>query len=195
MRKALRIAGQIFIGVFFVLHVTAIGLYAIPMNTQDTTAKFLRDTVLQPFIPYILSTSQWQQWNLFSPDPLRRVTRYYIQQKTEDDRWATLASFTPETYSLWRHANHFKLFIDMLEVDQDTYRAPIAAHFPPSRPRGTSYCSLSRTNWSRVSLSVTRLLFSQVVGRLKCTGIVDDSAKSNECAPTINHFASAISKG
>ncbi len=37
----------------------------------------------------MLLTSQWQQWNLFSPDPLRRISQYRVDQSI-NETWHTI---------------------------------------------------------------------------------------------------------
>jgi hypothetical protein len=129
MRKWLRIAGQAAIAVFFFCHALAVGLYAIPMNARPPAAVQLRTYAIKPFLPYMLITSQWQQWNLFSPDPLRRVSRYRVERKLPDGKWQVLRWITPDTYEWWRHVNHYKMFIGMLEGDQDTFNPAVYRHF------------------------------------------------------------------
>jgi hypothetical protein len=139
MRKAPRIALQCLIGVFFFWHAAVIGIYAIPISAQHPIARPLRDwTVRNVSAPYVLLLSQWQQWNLFSPDPLRRVSRYRIETQTAPDTWKPLASIVPGSYEWWRHATHHKLFIGMLEKDQDTYNAAVVRHLL------LSYCAPHR---------------------------------------------------
>lgn len=41
--------------------------------------------------PYMLLTSQWQQWNLFSPDPLRRISQFRVDQSI-NETWYTILS-------------------------------------------------------------------------------------------------------
>lgn len=125
-----RILAQSLIGLFFFWHAAAIGVFAIPINTEHVIAKPARAWLVQHvFSPYVLLTSQWQQWNLFSPDPLRRVTRYRIEQQTPEGGWKVLEALVPGTYEWWRHATHFKMHIGMLEKDQDTYRTAVVRHF------------------------------------------------------------------
>jgi hypothetical protein len=126
----LRILAQVLIGLFVFWHAAAICVYAIPTGTDNAVAKPLRSfLVREAFAPYILSLSQWQQWNLFSPDPLRRVTRYRIERQLPDESWEQLELLGSETYPWWRHSTNVKMHIGMLETDQDTYNVAVVRHF------------------------------------------------------------------
>ena len=127
--RALRILGQVIIAAFFVWHATALALFSIPLETQDPLARLLRDHALKPFQSYVLLTSQWQQWNLFSPDPLRRVSRYTLEYQTPQGSWEVLEEITPSTYPWWRMSTHSKLWISMLEGDQPTYHKDVVHHY------------------------------------------------------------------
>ncbi len=97
----------------------AVGLYALPTEARDPMTMWAKQT-LQPIVqPYILLTSQWQQWNLFSPDPLQRVVTYGIDLD-RDGRWERIRSFTPGMESTFRHAAQFKLFGRLLEGNANT---------------------------------------------------------------------------
>jgi hypothetical protein len=124
-----RVLAQILVGLFFFWHVAAIGTYAIPIGTEHDLAKQGRAFLTQKFFtPYILTLSQWQQWNLFSPDPMRRVSRYRIE-KWADEQWQAVEFIMPGSYEWWRHATHFKMHISMLEKDQETYHPDLLRHF------------------------------------------------------------------
>ena len=127
--KVRRALGMLIATAFFLWHATALALFAIPLETQDPVARLLRDHALKPFQKYVLLTSQWQQWNLFSPDPLRRVSRYVIEMQTPLGTWESLQEITPTTYPWWRLSTHSKLWISMLEGDQPTYNKEVVHHF------------------------------------------------------------------
>jgi hypothetical protein len=127
--KALRILGHIIVGAFFFWHAAAIAIYAIPLNTADPLMRPLRSRSMSVIAPYVLSSGQWQQWNLFSPDPLRRVTRYRIEARADGGEWQALQELNPQDYNPLRHANYAKMFIGILEEDQETYKTAVARHF------------------------------------------------------------------
>jgi hypothetical protein len=107
-------AGRFVVTVFFAWYVVAIGVYAIPNDTQFSAAQWLRHTIQPWTSPSVLMASQWQQWNLFSPDPLRRVTTYAVEV-FRDGAWQPLVHIQPSAFPFWRHANHFKLLINVME--------------------------------------------------------------------------------
>lgn len=124
MREYLRRCAKVGIVVFCVWHMVAVGTYSIPGDAQDGFSQWIRTHVVARIAPYVLLTSQWQQWNLFSPDPLRRVITYRIERLTDDGTWAPVGGITPSTYGLWRHAVRFKLLGQALA--EDAHFLPIA---------------------------------------------------------------------
>lgn len=64
---------------FCLWHMTAVAAYSVSESWGVAPLTAIRK-VAYPFVRgYMFMTSQWQQWNLFSPDPLRRVSRYRVQ--------------------------------------------------------------------------------------------------------------------
>jgi len=100
--------------VFVLWHILAVGVYAIPGDAKDKFSNWTRKTFGNTVRPYILITSQWQQWNLFSPDPLRRVTKYIIEIE-EEGRVHVLTTLEPGSIPWWRHATYFKFLGSLLE--------------------------------------------------------------------------------
>jgi hypothetical protein len=117
MKDFFHLCGRTIIAVFFVWHATAIGVYALPWVATDTVTTSIKKSVGPYVHPYVLWTSQWQQWNLFSPDPLRRVSQYTIHEKRGDE-WVRIETIRPGTYSIWRHAARFKIMSAILESDE-----------------------------------------------------------------------------
>ncbi len=77
---------------FCLWHMFAVLAYSLPLNAKGATITKIRDVVRPMAMPYLFATSQWQQWNLFSPDPLRRVTSYILEtRKTDNDAWVPFA--------------------------------------------------------------------------------------------------------
>src|SRR5687768_11713294 len=88
---------------FVLWHMFAVVVYALPHDADDRLNTWIRSE-LKPIVrPYILLTSQWQQWNLFSPDPLRRVTAYDIQ-RNDREGWTTIKVIDWNTLSAARQA-------------------------------------------------------------------------------------------
>jgi len=89
----------------------AVFLYVLPSASKNPSVKWLRKNYTKSVRPYMLVTSQWQQWNLFAPDPLRRVTHYIIDQEdpTTFTGWSTLIRYQPGSFPWYRHASNFKV--------------------------------------------------------------------------------------
>lgn len=104
MTEYLRTLCKTGIGLFVLWHMAAIGIYALPTAANDPLSAWVREHGRDVVTPYVQLTSQWQQWNLFSPDPLRRITRYRV---TTDD---TDMLIDDATYNGFRHAVRFKLY-------------------------------------------------------------------------------------
>jgi len=115
------------IALFVLWHGFAIGTYTIPLDAHDPFSEGFRRTFLPLVRPYILLTSQWQQWNLFAPDPLRSVVTYEVQKRTALG-WETLEKIEPGTYPWWRHAAQFKVFERILEARSEK-KEPLRRHF------------------------------------------------------------------
>lgn len=94
----------------------AVGAYAIPGDARDGLSRWIKQHMSTYVAPYILATSQWQQWNLFSPDPLRRVTEYRLEVQ-QDPTWVHLQTIKPGSFPWWRHAPQFKMLGSLLEWD------------------------------------------------------------------------------
>ena len=71
---------KIAIGAFCLWHMSAIAIHTLHNVGEYPPLQWLYERK-DVFRPYILLTSQWQQWNLFSPDPLRRVTEMTVQAR------------------------------------------------------------------------------------------------------------------
>jgi hypothetical protein len=140
--------GRLLVVGFCAWYVVSIGIYAIPEKTTFKPALWLRENVRPLISPSVLLTSQWQRWNLFSPDPLRRVTVQKIERQ-RDDEWQTIAMLEPDAFPWWRRANHFKLLSNAMEGKNtqmaQRYVQSLCATFalPPDTPlRATSMVSI-----------------------------------------------------
>lgn len=115
IRSYLRTFAKTGIALFCVWHVAAIGFYSVPGDAKDPVATFVREKITPRFTPYVLVTSQWQQWNLFAPNPLRRIIFYRVETQNADGEWSYVTSINDHTYSFWRHSVHFKLLGQAIE--------------------------------------------------------------------------------
>lgn len=76
------------IALFCVWHMTAIGIYSL-YGVENVPVLSWLDSKREYVRPYTLITSQWQRWNLFSPDPLRRVIQMSIEAEF-NGKWQTM---------------------------------------------------------------------------------------------------------
>ncbi len=68
---------------FCLWHMFAVAAYLLPANKEG-----LMKTLNKFSAPYVLSLSQWQKWDIFSPNPLRRNSLYRVERNA-GDRWET----------------------------------------------------------------------------------------------------------
>jgi hypothetical protein len=122
-----RHAGRLVLVLVLIWHMFSVAFYSIPRDAEDVFSKWTRLDVLPLISPYMYATSQWQLWNIFAPDPLRRVTSYRIEVK-EDAQWKELITIGPDTFSVFRHATQMKLMGNILDEFKDN-RAPLAGRF------------------------------------------------------------------
>ena len=115
--RRFRTFGRWIIILFCVWHATAVALYSLPPDAKNPLIVSLRNNGMRIFRPYVLLTSQWQQWNLFAPDPLRRVVRYFVEIRI-DDRWETFAVLDSRTIAWWRDGDELKMLRRMEEGEE-----------------------------------------------------------------------------
>ncbi len=108
--------GQAFVIIFCLWHMFAVATFAIPREASDSFSTSARTLFFPIITPYIHATSQWQLWNLFAPDPLRRVTERRIDTQREDG-WHALRTFDGTSVPFWERATTYKLFSNILETD------------------------------------------------------------------------------
>jgi hypothetical protein len=120
MKEYLRLFAKTGIALFCVWHMTAIAVFSLPTDANDRVTQWIRYNTASAFSPYVFQTSQWQQWNLFAPNPLRRIVFYRIDTKTQDGDWMRVTTIDSTTYGLWRHTTRFKLL--SLAIEEQTRR-------------------------------------------------------------------------
>lgn len=127
MKSALRPFGQTAIILFVLWHCYAVAIYTVPRDAKDRFSQWIISELMPDVTPYMLITSQWQLWNLFSPDPLRRVTFYHVEI-VRDGRWQTIESIDADRYSVWRHAVRFKMLGNLFKSSTND-RTALAERF------------------------------------------------------------------
>jgi hypothetical protein len=151
------------------VHIISIVIYSLPeLHYETRTSRF--KNALAPLVrPYLFVTSQWQQWNLFAPDPLRRIDHYVVQIES-NGAWTTVEELTPETLPWWRMADELKLMGSFAQTEYSTMRVPYLKQYcrELSLPSGTSIRMMTRSaviskerpsdapQWSERMLSHTR---------------------------------------
>lgn len=85
----------------------AIGIYSLH-NVQDVEFLAWLDSKRSIFRPYALATSQWQRWNLFSPDPLRRITEMEFEAQLQGE-WVTVRMLDDEHTGFFNRAPELKI--------------------------------------------------------------------------------------
>ena len=88
---------------FCVWHMFAVAIFALPRSASDELSTGVRHVFLPLVSPYVFTTSQWQQWNMFSPNPLRTITRYSCEVQQGDD-WRRVGIIGPEEFRGLRSA-------------------------------------------------------------------------------------------
>ncbi len=105
----------------------AVAVFSTPRDSKSDIATIAKSHLI-PFVsPYMYSTSQWQLWDIFAPDPIRRVTTYRIEIQ-HGSTWNELETFTPKSFSFFRHAVQVKLLHNILSEFSDN-RGPYAGRF------------------------------------------------------------------
>lgn len=93
---------------FCLWHMTAVGLYSLSPLMGDPISGWLYDNVRPYMRPYILTLSQWQRWNLFAPNPTRRVVNFAIDVQ-EDGVWKERSLVAAHTVEWWRKSPELKI--------------------------------------------------------------------------------------
>lgn len=70
-----------FIVPFCLFHMTAVALYLLPADQVPERLEHAIHAVRTVTNPYILSLSQWQRWDIFAPDPLRKESTYRLEKR------------------------------------------------------------------------------------------------------------------
>jgi hypothetical protein len=117
MRATLALAGRVALPLFLLWHAAAIFLCALPRADDSRIVTFLRGHILPIVAPYLVVTSQWQEWDLFSGASLAQATAYAVEGK-EDGTWRTLVLLDRQHLPFWRHPTDVLLPKRILEVGE-----------------------------------------------------------------------------
>lgn len=112
--------------IFFCLwHSAAIALYLLPALNVPLIGPVIGEAKAVTK-PYILSLSQWQSWDIFSPDPLRRSSTYRID-RFDAGTWKAVRSISYDTLSFTERAKEIKI----LERLEDSWQRLIPSYLQP----------------------------------------------------------------
>lgn len=137
MSATLRTIGRFAIIVFCVFHMTAIAAYLLPDG-------WLQKAKSATF-GYTLITSQWQKWDIFSPNPFRRVSTYNIERwkgggsGIARSEWETVQALKADSFPWYERATMIKV-LERLEEDEWAASVPqflrnVCAHDPTNAGR------------------------------------------------------------
>lgn len=95
----------------------AVGIYSLQNVNSQPVLRWLEQ---KQYIvrSYMLATSQWQRWNLFSPDPLRRVIVMQVEAQTNEG-WHTIRTIDFDHLSYFRRASELKVMRRMEEDNNE----------------------------------------------------------------------------
>jgi hypothetical protein len=116
-----RVFLQFIIVLFCVWHMFAVAIFSLPREATDTISVGMRQLFLPIVTPYMYTTSQWQLWDMFAPEPLRQIIFYRLEKQT-GNTWTEITTMKPGTYAWWRHAAYFKYFINVIGSSKDPRR-------------------------------------------------------------------------
>lgn len=121
-----------------------LGMYILPLEAKGEE-KNLFGTLHRFSAPYVLILSQWQQWDIFSPDPLRRVTEYRVERHA-GDRFEVVRRFDYENLLPWERAKELKILgriEDDWHVLSEAYLMALCPSLPQSAGRALRLVGLT----------------------------------------------------
>lgn len=86
----------------------AIAVYALPPDVNTPLVKWLKDNPRVVVKKYVLTTGQWQLWNIFAPNPLRRITFFSLEAK-QGDEWKEMTRMDTAHLPWWSQAYTLKI--------------------------------------------------------------------------------------
>ncbi len=120
MKRICRALAKLLIIAFCTWHMAAVlsySLYHVDTIPVMSWISNQRDF----FRPYLLATSQWQRWNLFSPDPLRRVIEMDILQQSNGE-WNLVHTINENNVGWWQRAPELKVMRRMEDENKEPLR-------------------------------------------------------------------------
>lgn len=109
---------QLGIILFCLWHMFAVAIYAVPWDAKDRIALWSNTHLLPVVSPYMLWTSQWQQWSLFAPDPKSAYSLFRLEI-ADGTQWKTIASLTPDDFTFLDRCDELKVIRRLEETDRN----------------------------------------------------------------------------
>lgn len=88
---------------FCLWHMFAVAVYLLPADSLEPMK-----TMRGLSVPYVLALSQWQKWDIFSPNPLRRNS-VYIVERDAGDRFETAMIMDFQHLAWYERAKELKV--------------------------------------------------------------------------------------
>ncbi len=107
--------------IFFSLQALSIGIGSIPGGAKDPLSAALKLSFEPLTRPYLLFTGQWQNWNLFAPDPLRESLTFDIDFLQDEKKMASVP-LAPESIP-WMQRTYLLKIMRHLWNDGEMYPA------------------------------------------------------------------------
>lgn len=149
----------IIIPVFCLWHMVAIAAYLIPGNATFPVLSYwlpgianlpwmhgVINPIKQATSPYVLITSQWQIWDIFSPNPLRRVSMHRIDARMPDGRWETVRQLDPLSIPWPIRVKELKI---LGRLEEDGWRNAVPTYL-------AAHCSMEHLSAMDIRLHVVR---------------------------------------
>lgn len=164
--RAARRNWQLLIPVFCIWHMFAVTIYLLPANAAPLKVR-------QYAARYVLTLSQWQKWDIFSPDPLTRVSDYRLERQTANG-WETVRYMDFRSLPITTRAKELKV-LGRLEDDWRGLTEPYLRAQCELYPSATLRLSatnifLPRDLEALKRLSTTKLQTTEkILGTFSCT--------------------------
>lgn len=110
----------------------AVAIYALPPQIPAWAVP-ARSVLLGLVSPYLQITSQWQQWDLFSPDPYTRVSTYVFETRDAEGKWLPAGVIDARSFPVPRRAAFNKLFNNVLDDPASPFGARLLQHLCTGR--------------------------------------------------------------
>ena len=155
---------------FCLWHMFAVACFIIPLSYPGGMG-VIGQRLHEFSAPYVLSFSQWQQWNLFAPDPIRRVSQYTIDRDA-DGVWTPTQLIDPTTRPFYEYAKLMKV-LGRLETSHSSLVQPFLRFQCAETEAKKLRLRIDSFVLPNDLLSLTRLKTSDLPRTQRIAGMVD----------------------